>query len=386
MSKNTFHLPQPSGSFFVGRSHFCFEDRLRKNPFPHTPESFRVVPLFIWYPSDDVTDCSPTNYITGAVKDNLAKIFPKIANIPTILTNSYENSPVSLKKDNFQIILFNHGYCAHMEQNTVLMEHLASQGFIAVSIGHPHEGIMDYPDGTSSPMDQSIFDKLMVDIQKNSQRGEEIENLLKRDDQSFDDILQLTKELNVFGGYRTKNVEIWVQDIKFAIDQLEKLHSGNIPSQFKAKMNLSNGIGILGHSFGGNAATLACSRDNRIVAAINCDGTMYGGFSSENTFNKPLLFMYNDASWGINKYYYLINRNETMQMQILGAKHADFMDKNLFWLDPKGVEDVQEGIIINLLNKTVSTFFNEFLVKKKADWGPLLAHPKVRFERKIFSR
>ncbi len=389
MKENTIHLPQPSGPFSVGRSHFYFEDCSRKNPFPLTPGPFRVVPLLIWYPSEyknySNNDYPLSKYITDAVRDNLATIFPKITNLPKIITNSYENLPITSKGDKFQVILFNHGYCAHMAQNTVLMEHLASQGYITVSIGHPHEGIMNYPDGTSSPMDHPTFDKLMIDIQKNSKRGEEIENLLKQEDQSMDEVSQLTKELQTHGGYRLENIEIWVQDIRFIIDQLEKLHSGIISSQFKNKIDFSKGIGALGHSFGGNAAILACSRDIRITSAINCDGTMYGGFSSANQFNKPLLFMYNEDSWGINKYYYLINQNDTIQMQIRGAKHADFMDKTLFRLDIEGFRDIEGSLIINILNETVSNFFNEFLGKNQTDWRSLLDHAEVKFERKIFS-
>ena len=95
--------------------------------------------------------------------------------------------------------------------------------------------------------------------------------------------------------------------------------------------------------------------------------------------------MYNEDSWGINKYYYLINQNDTIQMQIRGAKHADFMDKTLFRLDIEGFRDIEGSLIINILNETVSNFFNEFLGKNQTDWRSLLDHAEVKFERKIFS-
>jgi len=39
----------------------------------------------------------------------------------------------------FPLLVFNHGAGSYREQNTFLMEHLASSGYVVASVAHPHE-------------------------------------------------------------------------------------------------------------------------------------------------------------------------------------------------------------------------------------------------------
>jgi hypothetical protein len=382
MARNIHHLPKPSGPFQVGKTSYVFTDVSWPNPFPAFSEPFRNVPIIIWYPSDVCSPCNLCPYISKQVRENLAQIYPKYRSETEVITNSILNAPISTKRTSFPTLLFNHGYSAHMEQNTIIMEHLASFGYIIVSVGHPHEGIMSYPDGTSSPMDEATFKQLLMDVNKCAKRWEEIENLLKSPDISFTTLKNLTKELHDLGGYRIQNMEIWVQDNIFIINQLEKLNLGSSHNMFANKLDFSNGIGIFGHSFGGNAAVITSVRDSRVICAINLDGTMYGGFSPKNTFEKPLMFIYNGMTWGIHKYYYLINQGSTFQMQIQGSKHADFMDNTLFRLSPEGFGKISGDVMMNILNKITYAFFQEYLCSKKTDWTIIAELPEVILERK----
>ncbi|NRA59767.1 MAG: hypothetical protein HRU25_02420 [Psychrobium sp.] len=40
--------------------------------------------------------------------------------------------------DKFPVLIFNHGLYLVAEQNTILMEHLASHGYVIFSIAHPY--------------------------------------------------------------------------------------------------------------------------------------------------------------------------------------------------------------------------------------------------------
>lgn len=383
MVTNVRRLPAPLGPFRVGKYCLSMIATSRKNPFSQTREVHRKIPLILWYPSDDVSSLSPSVYISSAVQANLAKIYPKFLNHGQILTNSYENASISEKMSSYPVILFNHGYSAHMEQNTLLMEHLASFGYILISIGHPYEGIMSFPEGKSTPMHEPTFQQLMTDIEKNFLRGEELEHKLQDPNLSFDQITQLTRELQTLAGYREQSINIWVEDNIFILDQLEGLHSGKIPNPCAHKFSFSQGIGNFGHSFGGNAAMMTCVRDPRISCAINLDGTMYGGFSSQNDFRKPLLFVYNGSSWGIHRYYHLMNQGPSMQMQIQNSKHADFMDNTLFRFNPTSFGSIPGTRMVDILNRTLFKFFREFLLQEETDWSDLTDYTEVKMERRV---
>ena len=61
-------------------------------------------------------------------------------------------------------------------------------------------------------------------------------------------------------------------DIRFALDQLERMDDG--ADLLGARLDLRR-IGAFGHSFGGAAATVACSADARIAACANLDGGLW---------------------------------------------------------------------------------------------------------------
>lgn len=77
--------------------------------------------------------------------------------------------------------------------------------------------------------------------------------------------------------------------MEFVIDQIEKLNSGAIESQFKGKIDLDH-IGAMGHSFGGATAFNATYLDQRIKAGVNMDGSLYE-VENRDDINKPFMFI-----------------------------------------------------------------------------------------------
>jgi pimeloyl-ACP methyl ester carboxylesterase len=63
----------------------------------------------------------------------------------------------------------------------------------------------------------------------------------------------------------------WARDIKFVIDQLATLDAGDGP--FAKRLDLARGVGVFGHSRGGQAAGTVRLIDERVKGAINIDGT-----------------------------------------------------------------------------------------------------------------
>ncbi|MBN2246460.1 MAG: hypothetical protein JW755_11520 [Candidatus Aminicenantes bacterium] len=63
-------------------------------------------------------------------------------------TNSSRDVPISSKEKKYPVLIFSHGWGEHYSQNTILMEELASHGYIVFSIAHHYEcKFSSYPDG-----------------------------------------------------------------------------------------------------------------------------------------------------------------------------------------------------------------------------------------------
>ena len=62
-----------------------------------------------------------------------------------------------------------------------------------------------------------------------------------------------------------------ISDIRFLIDQIEKIKSGKIKSNFSTAMDIDK-LGIFGHSFGGGTSLATSILDSRIKSCLSLDG------------------------------------------------------------------------------------------------------------------
>ncbi len=81
-------------------------------------------------------------------------------------------------------------------------------------------------------------------------------------------------------------------DDQFVIQQLGALNAGAIDPTLKGKLNLDT-IGVIGHSVGGATAYNMATRDSRVKAAIDLDGTVYVTPANAQVI-APLLMLAND--------------------------------------------------------------------------------------------
>ena len=394
--KKNLHFPQPSGSYKIGKMHLNFVDAQRIDPFPPAAGKNRDIPIMIWYPADNTGTTTPSYYIQQADNINLSTfnlgfklMFSKLWKIKT---NSYEGIPVSMKEDKFPVILFNHGFTSFMEQNTSQMEHLASHGYIVVSISHPYDGVASYPDGRSIPMDTSKMENITKEkrkkMRKDAKRMRNLLNRLQERNLSFEEIEDLTQKFLFSEDEGT--MEIWVDDVIFILNQLELLNSGEIKSIFRGKLDIAQRVGVFGHSFGGGTSILTPCIDDRITCGINMDGGIWPGLKEKYVYKKPYMFMENGGNRGMNRYFYEVNQHDSYMVCVEDALHFDFSDTSLFgknWLmkRTKIVGKIHHKRMQNFMNGLITAFFDRYIKKIKA---PLLdqdAYEGIVIEKK-FSR
>ena len=379
MTEKLTALPKPTGVFQIGRMHLNFIDENRVDPSPLAEGKKRDVPIMIWYPIDDSGTSSPLKLMKRQDLDSLKKFF-RFQLIPDeicdILTNSYENGTITDKIRKLPVLIFNHGLTGFMEQSTILMEHMASHGYIIVSVGHPYDGVASYPDGRSIPIDVKKYKEYFEgsNTEEQDKKFNEYLTQIQREDISVKEMKKLTEkrlldrelmnnEINM------PQIEVWIDDVLFIKDILERINEGKIESQFKEKMDLVKGIGVFGHSYGGATAMLSCGLDDQLKYAINIDGGMFSGVKKRFKFNQPSMFMYCEETTGLNKYFYTINKDDTYNICMKNSKHIDFADvayimKNWMKELPETFGKIDGDLMVRITNNYVLSFFDKYIKDK----------------------
>ncbi|MFD0589418.1 alpha/beta hydrolase family protein [Paenibacillus sp. GCM10027627] len=265
-----FKLPEPTGPHLVGTQIFHLTDSSREETFDAAKKGNRELMVQIWYPAQQ-TKGAPAPMIgqTALLKEEpLSKTvgFPSfIMNyLKDIPSHSYEGAEVSTSSPTYPIILLNHGYKSSRIYHTSQAEHLASNGYIVVSIDHTYSAFATvFPDGRIAPM--------------------------KTDENKIRD----TEYRNMVG-------KVWTDDIFFVLDQLELWNNGNVPSPLKGTFNLKGrldlaNVGVMGHSYGG-AASYDAAYNDRIKAGINLDGALYR-YHNRQGITKPFLFLLSEGTY-----------------------------------------------------------------------------------------
>lgn len=351
-------FPEPTGSFSVGTRYLYFVDKQRPEIFTVDPSDFREITVQVWYPSEKAENVPYAPYIKGG-NDSVQEL-----DLPSYYTDLKSHSkidiPISRVEKDFPVLIFNHGWGEHFAQNTILMEELASHGFIVFSLAHHHEARFSfYPDGRSitfDPENQSdLFRRIMQEQQDpearqvfkkmfSAQTTGEQESVFQRGSQLLPSLL-------------VKGPRLWADDIIFFMDQLERLNEQD--AQLAGKLNLEK-IGVFGMSMGGIATCQACLKDERIKAGINMDGGIYGDVYYSKIL-QPFMFVNTVRYQRYEEVFLKRLQNSGIVVTIPDADHYNLHDVSI--LDPShimlGTADGQK--VLTILNEYTLAFFNRFL-------------------------
>lgn len=386
-----FKLPEPTGSYQVGTQTFHFTDKNRNEVFAGDKKGKRELMVQVWYPAQN-TGGEKTYFIPEGKK--MINEFANWLKIPGILIEylkyipaySYKDAEVSASNSSYPILILNHGFSTSRVYYTSQAENLASHGYIVVSIDHTYSTLATvFPDGRTTYMNT---DEDLI--------GESVE-------------------------YRDKVGQVWTADIAFTLDQLEKINSGDIPSVFKGKLDLSN-IGVFGHSFGG-AASYDISYDSRIKAGIDLDGSLYR-YHNKESITKPFMFIFSEQPFDHYKkakqgYVYTnqeleahgatreqsdkdiknmkaqvrhlerVAKNGGQILYIEGTAHNNFLDQQFFSpllqaigltgkIDPQRCSSIVSAYVLDFFDKYLRNQGGKLLTE------PSYLYPEVKFGTSLF--
>ncbi|HMB62171.1 MAG TPA: hypothetical protein VKN36_03795 [Eudoraea sp.] len=360
-------LKEPPGPYPVGHIWVTLLDNERHEP--HSGDSFdkRSLLLEVWYPGKGRIDGKPMALWSGLYsgKKDIIHFFTNY--LQEVPTHSFPD--LEPAKGRYPLILFNHGLQMFTGQNTLLMEHLASNGYIVASIGHPYESIrVDLGEGkVILPEFISSLEKFREGMQWIAEASAPIEEAQKAIASLTDPeergnlVLAAIEHADAIN----ETVVTWTRDSRFVLDRLLETSplSASIPAIDTVK------IGIMGMSVGGAVAGEFCKVDPRVAAGINMDGLQYGT-TQKDSLQVPFMMFASDDGQGMNDFMFLRSKHAYFEYHLRGTKHADLTDMAIIWPILKYYG--QSGVLpsertVEIVHSVILDFWDHYLKGRQND-------------------
>jgi dienelactone hydrolase len=301
-------LLKPDGRYLVGTQTFRWVDASRSETITDDPSDKRNVIVQAWYPAAANAKGPHSIYMDGlkSLPDNVEGLPGFVlASFGSIDTHGITDAPVSTDQPRWPVVIFLNGYGASRAFYTGLITQLASRGYVVLSIDHPYEAaVTQLADG----------------------------GVVKTTEHFTDDDPDRFK-------FMRSRTDLRVADVKFMLDQVARADA--IGAVLAGHLDLDH-IAAIGHSLGGATAALAMDEDDRIKAAVNIDGTLYGGVS-DRKIERPFLLIdsdhsesgHSDGNEAGNRLLAAHFGGARQAWEIKHANHFSFTDAMLF-LPPPG--------------------------------------------------
>ena len=370
-NKTPLTLPTPTGDFSVGHTEYDWVDATRPDTLADQPGLPRELPVWVWYPGEKNATAAPAPYLPlnwVRARDNDQGAGRLIEHEFTgILTHSYTGLGLSTAQAAYPVLVMQPGMGPMASDYTVLAENLASHGYIVVGINQTYtSNIVVFPDG-----------RVVLRSASGTIPDSDSQAAAQAD------------------GNRIMGV--WVQDMRFVLDQLDKLNA-DASSPFYRRLDLAH-TGLFGHSFGGAAAFAVCQQDTRCKAGANLDGDPFPA-EMQGPIHQPFLFFSHAYPQGCKtapacapmlEMSHLVNPGPAFFLQVSGTQHFNFTDlplrqvglaQPLFRLAGySGSIDPGRGLQIS--NAYLVAFFDRYLQGRNNGLlnGPSAGFPEVQFIR-----
>jgi hypothetical protein len=345
---------------------FAFTDSNRPELFTEDPDDRREITVTVWYPGELIEGAPRAPYYPMA--DEIVKRFPYPDSLADIQTSSWVDLPVAGAGERYPVVIFNHGWGEQVGQSTVLMQELASHGYVVFSIAHHHEAkFWVYPDGrvvfldTMNPRFQQIIAEQsqpgMMDLYNAmfTARGVEEQKAVFRE--SMDKMPTMLVE----------TPRMWAGDIGFVIDELDSLNRGKDTGSglFSGRLDLEK-VAVAGMSMGGIAAGQACIDDSRIRACINIDGGLFGDLL-DSTLSVPVMFMGSKRFVGYEDVFAGSSDGDVYTVIVGDSDHYDYTDFTLLHRQHVLMGSVDGHRMLELVNAYTLAFLECYLRGSEQD-------------------
>jgi len=264
------------------------------------------------------------------------------------------------------VVLYSPGLGSDRTISTVLVEELASYGYIVVTIDHTHDaGEVEFPGGR---------------------------------------VETLSLPRNINDAVIAQALAVREADTRFVLNQLAAINAGHnsnvgnqpLPKGMRGAFDLSR-TGMFGHSLGGATAAATMHDDPRIKAGINMDGSLPSGSATAGS-DRPFLLLSSDQSgpedpsWDE---FWNNQRGWKRELLLTGSTHNSFTDFEVLYPQASPLVGLTADEVTRMIGTLdplravraervyVRAFFDLHLRRQKnALFGAASPHyPQIRFVR-----
>ncbi|WP_433349242.1 alpha/beta hydrolase family protein [Microtetraspora malaysiensis] len=248
-------LPAPTGPSPLGTVSLHLIDHSRKDPFAGVGHD-RELMISLTYPARKVAAYPVAPWLPPkAAAEYLREqgLPPGAVLLPR--THGHEGAPADRRGDRLPVVLYSPGNDSFRSFNTVVVEELASRGYVVATIDHTYDGLVEFPDG-----------RVVTPAHDGGETGWVI--------------------------YKQR-----IADTRFVLDQLAVLNRGGnpdaehrtLPKGLRGLLDL-NRVGMFGYSAGGPTVASAMFEDRRIKAGLAMDGPVAGPVVTSG-LDRPYMLM-----------------------------------------------------------------------------------------------
>ena len=351
--------PRPNGPYAVGTFTYTVKnDRVEALK----PSAMRSVASRVYYPvlKNTVAGCRKAEQISRNMAKALRRSFliplnyDRLTSAGRNVSECFTNAPC-IKGKKFPLIMFHHGYNSYREGNSFLLTELASHGYVVISVAHSMEGICtEFDDGECLYYDKSLTKKtyqpfwsgIFAALKLTWANGTN-EELAKKFD-AFQ---------NQYCRFHMGRVDEWIKDTKASL--------GYARRNLGYMIDFDKGIGVSGHSFGGNTAYALCLREADYVCGVNIDGALFGDYR-DDVLKKPFMQISCRSNENIVARVYIRHTEPIYKVLFRNMQHIGFSDmKHRITFSP-----ITGGLDADIMHENLCRchleLFDAYLKKEKA--------------------
>ncbi|HEV3471315.1 MAG TPA: SUMF1/EgtB/PvdO family nonheme iron enzyme [Pyrinomonadaceae bacterium] len=303
-------LPRPTGPHAVGTITFRWADAGRPEIATEDPADTREVIAQVWYPAEAGADDRPAAYfpdlgvLLSALRSDAQgggrsqRLAEQFAALDGVRTHSLEGARAASGRRRFPVLVFSPGGNMSRHFYTVLMEELASRGYVVAGLSHKHSGLDVFPS------------EGLVASHPRWVRPRELETREEKD------------------RFWEPLAEAQAADASFVLDRLTELDRRDPAGRFKGRLDLRRAA-VLGHSRGAKTVARALSSDRRFKAGVIFDNLPPLDRPGSGP-HAPVL-MLRPADWPAEsladlRAFFERRRAEGFDVAVEGAAHMSFAD------------------------------------------------------------
>src|SRR5579862_3209621 len=137
-----FKLPRPTGRYSIGTQTLHIVDESRREANVDDPDARRELIIQIWFPAEPgLGKAKMSSYRDRRITT------PKSAHFALVSTHAALDVPISKSNGPFPVLLYTPSWSGIRTECTILVEEMASHGYVVVAIDHPYSSnAVAFPD------------------------------------------------------------------------------------------------------------------------------------------------------------------------------------------------------------------------------------------------